>query len=387
MKQRWFVVFVLAAFTTVGLMPLIAQAAAGWQQVSPNGFGNAQNDVVCTLTSFGGQLYAATHNANNQGAGIWRTSGGSTWTQVMAGGFGDVNNVGIDHLFEFNGQLYAGTWVEAGTGGEVWRSNNGSNWTRVVSQGFGDTTNGEVFRFTAFNNMLYASTWSYTDTHGAEIWRTSTGNAGEWVQVVANGFNNDANNAAVLSFQSFDGYLYAGTWNSATGGEIWRTNNGTTWTQVNTDGFGSSNNRGISALAVFNGALYASTVGKAGSAGVSVWRCQTCDGSDWTQVVANGFGDVATRLSSALEVFNGHLYLVVGNSSTGMQVWRSSTGENGTWEQVGSGGLGDATNTQPYWDNSVTVFNQRLYIGTTNWNKGGAVWASLYDLFLPLVLK
>ena len=38
------------------------------------------------------------------------------------------------------------------------------------------------------------------------------------------------------------GYLYAGTWNEVTGGQIWRYD-GTDWEEVVADGFGSLNNR------------------------------------------------------------------------------------------------------------------------------------------------
>jgi hypothetical protein len=85
----------------------------------------------------------------------------------------------------------------------------------------------------------------------------------------------------------FNGYLYAGTYasmgNLDAGGEIWRTNDGTTWTQVNTDGFGDPDNDAISSSAVFDGYLYAGTGND--TTGGQVWRCSTgsgCDeNSDW----------------------------------------------------------------------------------------------------------
>ena len=298
-----------------------------------------------------------------------------------ANGLGDPNNHSIVHLTEFNGNLYASTnnWdntLNNTHGGQILRSSNGLNWTSVVTQGFGDPTNGEIDRFAVFNNQICASTESYTTTHGAEIWCSSTGNSGDWTRAATNGFGN-ANNSYVGALETFNGYLYAGTanWNrttmTTTGSEVWRTNNGITWTQVSTSGFGTTDNNFIAALKSFNGYLYASPGSLSGN-GAQVWRCQACDNSDWTKVVDNGFGNVGTHRCSTLEVFDGRLYCGVDNDITGMEVWRTTDGTN--WNQVGFAGFGDSNNTGPGWYNSVAVFNNRLYIGTLNSANSGEIW-------------
>lgn len=341
-----------------------------WGQVNPSGFGDRASGMIGALAAFNGQLYAGAGNAN--GAQIWRRAG-TSWSPVITNGLGITHNAGIDHLYPFDGLLYASTGNEM-DGGEVWRSSNGLNWTRVVTQGFGDLTNVEVMRFAVFSDTLYASTWSYTTTHGTEVWRSSTGNTGDWSRVVTNGFNGDTNNGVVLAFELFNGYLYAGTMNSATGGEVWRSSTGSagSWTQANVDGFGSAGNIGVSALSAFDGYLYAAVHTSFGSGGAQVWRCQTCDGSDWTKVVDNGFGNVNTRRMPALEVFGNNLYLAIGNTNNGLEVWRTANGTH--WEQVGFNGFGDVRNNATYWDNAVTVFNNGLYIGTINYATGGQIW-------------
>ena len=352
-----------------------APGVPGWVQSNINGFGDRANSHILSLTPFGGYLYAGTYNWSGNGTQLWRKGDGGDWTAVITDGFGSAYNAGIDHLIEFNDYLYAGTWADEVNGGEIWRSSNGVNWTRVVRRGFGDPTNGEVFRLAVFSDTLYAATWSYATDHGAEIWRSGTGIAGDWIRVVTNGFG-DASNQ-IVAMDVFNGYLYAGTynWNSATitstGGAVWRTNDGTTWTQVSTNGFGTGNNNAVSALATFNDYLYASTIYYPG-AGAQVWRCQVCDGSDWQKVVDNGFGNANTRGMSALQIFNGYLCFIVGNSTTGTEVWRTANGTN--WEQMGFAGFGDSNNYAPYWDNSVAVFNNRLFIGTCNYANGGEVW-------------
>jgi hypothetical protein len=366
-----------------------------WLQSNLNGFGNPQNANALSLESFGGFLYAGTYNPDGgNGAQVWRFS--SSWAAVRTDGFGAAANVGIDDLIEFKNNLYAGTW-NGTDGGQVQRSGNGTTWAPVTSPGFGDPTNGEIFGFAVFSDTLYASTWSYTSTHGTEIWRSSTGDSGSWARVVSNGFG-DANNGAVTAMGVFNGRLYAGTDNrnfttgSSTGAEVWRSDTGDSndWAQVNTDGFGTANNVAVSALAEFDGRLYASTATESG-AGAEVWRCQVCDNSDWQRVVANGFGNNDTGDLSALEVFDGQLYFIVGNSTTGLEIWRSDTGDSGDWEQVGFSGLGDSNNRAPYWNNSVAVFNNVLFLGTVNGANGGEVWHNLslpdQSVYLPALLR
>jgi hypothetical protein len=55
--------------------------------------------------------------------------------------------------------------------------------------------------------------------------------------------------------------------------EVWRTTDGTTWTQANPDGFGNSNNSGTylnNNVTVFSNGLYIGTSN--GSSGGQVWQ-------------------------------------------------------------------------------------------------------------------
>ncbi len=185
-------------------------------QANVPGFGDPKNNSVTTIASFDNHLYAATYNYQERGTQLWRLDS-LDWTAVFTNGFGNPHNVAIDHLFDFNGHLYAGTW-NAINGGELWRNGDGLSWTQVISWGFGDPTNGELTHFTTFSNTLYVATWSYTTTHSTEVWRSDDDLA--WTRVVSNGFNDDPNNAAVYSFETYNGYLFASTRNLTTGGEV-----------------------------------------------------------------------------------------------------------------------------------------------------------------------
>jgi hypothetical protein len=348
--------------------------AYDWEQVNTSGFGEVGNDTIQALSTFGCSIYAGT--SNDAGAQLWRSTDGESWTSITTDGFGDVKNLAVDHLYEFDGSFYAGTQnadnPSQSNGGEVWRSDSGDagTWNQVVWGGFGDSVNGGIYRFIAFNNQLYASTFSWdTSTQGGEIWRSSSGDSESWSQVVSDGFS-DSNNAAVLSFAVFNGYIYAGTQNIVSGGEVWRsdTGNDASWEQVNTDGFGTIYNKSIPALAAFDGYLYAVT---RNDNGVQVWRCQTCDqASDWTNVSGN-FDDCDQV--SGLEVYKQSLYLVAGSNTNGLEVWRTSNGT--TWDQIADGGFGDSSNQYTFRDNAFTVFDHGLFVGTYNGVDGGEIWA------------
>jgi len=278
-----------------------APGVPGWRQANISGFGSSNNWGAWSLGTFGDALYASTGNFAS-GAEVHRLSSGS-WEQVVSGGFGDSSNVAVDWFAEFNGDLYAGTWND-GNGGQIWRSatGNSGSWSRVVNGGFGDTDNSEVMTLSPFDGYLYAGTWS-TTIHGAEIWRSSTGDSGSWSQVVGEAVFGDSDNVAIMSFEVFGDRLYAATYNETTGGEVWRTDNGTTWNQVNADGFGNANNIRVISLETFGGQLYAGTWNS--TDGGAIWR--TANGMDWEWVVNDGFGDVNNIDIASLVAFDGDL--------------------------------------------------------------------------------
>lgn len=352
---------------------------AGWRQININGFGDLQTQSAVALAEFRGDLYVGT--STWRGAGerrIMRSHDGKQWEEVLGSAFGASYNYRVNHLIEFKEQLYAGTrnwnWdTEQEEGAAIWRSADGTTWSPVVTDGFGDPINGQIHQFAVFSDTLYAGTWSY-GTHGAEIWRSSTGNSGEWTRVVDNGLGNGSN-GAVMSFEVFHGVLYAAIYNTDHGAEIWRTENGVNWTKAMTGGFGDADNGGVFSLAQFHGALYAGVHNyqESDNPGAELWRCQQCDGNDWQQVpIAKGFGEVDNFAIEGLFPFGDALYAFTGNAVSGMTIWRTNDGTN--WQQVGENGLGDNNNYYPYYDNSVTTWRGQLYVGTWNDANGGELW-------------
>ncbi len=350
-----------------------------WKQINLNGFGQRAN-ALAVLTPFSNTLYAGTLNAVT-GAQVWRLNG-ANWTPVLTSGFGVTSNVGIEDLAVFNDQLYAGTRNSA-NGAEIWRSSDGVAWMQVVSQGLGDPRIGRVTTLASFNGAMFAGTWSLTDTYGAEIWQSSTGDPGAWTRVITNGFD-DTRNVAVMAMRVFSDALYVGVRSypgaapDKDGADLWRFD-GSSWTKVITDGFTGAETHVIAALEVFNGALYAGT-GRYNESnqtylGGQVWRCsQTCElSTNWSWVTSTHLAEV-----SALQAFGGHLYLLGSNPQTGIEVWRT---DGNTWEQVGFAGLGDSNNigtigggAYDHLPNRFAVHDNRLYLGLFNDANGAEVW-------------
>jgi Tol biopolymer transport system component len=338
----------------------------GWQQVNTDGFGNLQNAGVSALEVFGDRLYAGASNWI-AGGQIWRLEEDGQWIHVSETGFGDgTTNAAIIDLAVFQGQLYAGTgWY--GVPGQVWRSSDGTNWNSVTTDGFDTVENIAVTNFIVFQNMLYAGTGSVNGS--AQIWRSATGDSDSWTQVAPDGSGLTGN---VTGLAVYDGELYAAvepTFESGASVQVWRSSNGSDWTTVINDGFGSGQNVSVGGFAQFGGYLYLGT--RNDTTGAQLWR--TLDGTNWQQVVGNGFGDLNNVKIEALLAYNGLLYAATNNSSMGLQIWRSADGL--WWEQVAANGFGNSGNSATLWNSATLEYQGQILLGTWN-NNGGEVWES-----------
>lgn len=286
------------------------------------------------------------------------------WKQVNINGFGKHSTNGVNSLEIFNGQLYASAsnWD---LGAQLWRSDDGMNWVSVSEMGFGSVytnTNPAIPDMIEFGGHLYASTaW---DGIPGQIWRSPDGTT--WTQVVEDGFGN-SNNNAITRFIVFNNTLYAATGNSDDGAEIWRSTTGNpgSWVNVVAGGSGDVNNIYINSFATFGGYLYAA--GENPTDGAEVWR--TSNGTTWTQANTNGFGDADNIHIGSIIVFNNMLYASTRNDANGAEIWRSSNGTS--WTQFANGGIDDPDNSKI---ESLYVFDSTLYAVANNNIDGVKVW-------------
>lgn len=157
-------------------------------------------------------------------------------------------------------------------------------------------------------------------------------------------------------------------------GQLWATDGAAFW-PVMQDGFGDPANRGVMALASFNGWLYAGTANYA--TGYEVWKLAGPRDEAPRRVVQYGGPDPRNDIAGTMTVFNGHLYvgslIFLGfnfetlNGFKGFDLIRIRTDDS--WEtSIGPGALSDIGSGFDRWSNaycwSMEPHEGWLYLGT-----------------------
>lgn len=87
-----------------------------------------------------------------------------------------------------------------------------------------------------------------------------------------------------------------------------------------------------------------------------------------------------------LITFHDQLYAFVSNGATGIEVWRSPDGVH--WTQTALDGFGDSNTTWTLWSNSLAIFNDALYVGTSaEQGSGGKIWQMLNNVYLRQLMR
>jgi len=240
-------------------------------------------------------------------------------------------------------------------------------WAKFPPDGFGDANNKVLGDWIEFEGYLYVGVANFAT--GLEVWRTSGGDLETWSQVGADGFG-DPSNIEVAQFEEFQSEVYASVDPDGAIARIFRSSDGVAWHQIGADGFGDAANW-RACLYSFGSYLMAFTDN--GATGMEIW---TWDGSTWTQRMSDGIdGDPGNFLSEgcppdqSFTEFNGYLYVSTSNIG-GTELWRSSDGVN--WNRANDDGFGDAMNTA----SDMVEFNGDLYAVTSNSATGFEVWRS-----------
>ncbi|MHB8897001.1 MAG: IPT/TIG domain-containing protein, partial [Candidatus Geothermincolia bacterium] len=261
-------------------------------------------------------------------------------------------------------------------GCEIWRTAAAggppfTDWVQVNVNGFGSASNAGASSMVNYANHLFVGI--YNSSTGCQIWRSAAAGGPpytDWVQFIDDGFG-DVNNRDASTMTVFDTLIFVGTYNSNTGGELWRTN-GASGQQVNADGFGDQHTYAVDSLAVHNSALYA------GTSSCEIWRTAAVGGppyTDWAQVNTDGFGDSYNDEATAIASVGSYLYVGTWNTTNGGEVWRGW--ENATppftWTKASQSGFGDADNDGVL---SLILHGGELYAGTRNNVTGCQVFKS-----------
>ncbi|MBP7961694.1 MAG: alkaline phosphatase [Caldilineaceae bacterium] len=313
-----------------------------------------------------------------------------TWTQVNEGGFGIGVGTGAEPFASEEGfevavyadHLYVGMEADNTLGARLWRTVNGSpddqdDWQEVIAidgKPFGHaniTQNDHIDSLAGFNGYLYASTANGgTSTYGTQVWRSATGDPNSWTQVNTDGFGT-IYNVNFKDMQVFDNHLCGGTVN-ASGTQVWCTSNGTDWAQKNVGGFGTTANGGTYSGLVFKDALYFGTGGWTSTDVASLYRTLDLDADrpEWTQVFEGPVGSIRVDILGEL---NDYIY-ISHVSPNGMVILRSPTGNPDSWTQVNIPSMdGDKRNSGTIVDGGTT-FDGHIYVGVYNTTTGVEVW-------------
>jgi len=275
------------------------------------GFGDGWNAYIHSMTWYGDHLYCGTFRANmclkrrqtlappqwpvwpvrcpedafelDLSAEIWRFSPATAqWERVLKAPVvegrdgGDVpREIAYRGMVGFQGKsdskpaLYVGTFATTrAPGPQILRSENGRDFQPVCKPGMG-YDGISSFRFLVpFKGKLYTSPVGSTRNIANEskypmVLESEDPASGEWREVSAPGFG-DPNNTVIFNVASFNGFLYAGTFNHVNGCQIWKSDcEGPApyeWKKVL--GYGAYRgqwNEGVLSMLEFNGALYIGT--------------------------------------------------------------------------------------------------------------------------------
>lgn len=338
-----------------------------WEIVMNNGFGEGnENRTITSLVVFKDYLYASVYNPTD-GVKIFRSFDGKDWSQVNENGFGNSSHTSAV-LFTDNNYLYAGTTGDGGISGfKLLKTSNGTDWVQIGEDGFGDVNNYAIQAITSFQGKIYISVF-YIDFDtfdmGVRIYRIDSDSS--WTKVNEEGFG-DSNNAMCYTMNVFNDQLYVGTFHAIQGPEIWRSQNGANWSRVIYNGFGEINGHFFSSIFSFHQQIYASMMSETG---FELWRSNSGDEGSWDQVGEDGFGDINNIATSFSPVIvNDRIYFGTGNESLDLaKIYTSQDGEN--WAEEDNSSFVDAGD-EGIW--TGTFFKNRIYFAISNEDIGARI--------------
>ncbi|MGI8419564.1 MAG: beta strand repeat-containing protein [Candidatus Levyibacteriota bacterium] len=334
-----------------------------------------------------------------------------SWSKVSQATAGTIGappnaNTGIASISAsvvYNGSLYVGTYGVATGSAEIYRYNNGNSWTRVShpteSGRIGVTTAttniASISAMTVYNGSLYVGT---SKTNSAEVYRYNGGTSWTVINTTVGSFDNFTTGIdGVSSMVVNGGRLYIGT-SEPTKAEIYSyggdTGPAVFLTTVLTSGrFASTTaNDKVTAMASYNGSLYAATQKGNGQAELLQYKDGNGTGTSWLPV--NGAGSPTCSVAAAgrfcfsgttvtgitaitsMVVYNGRLYLGMRAAGAGNLMYlEDNTGVSATTPDnlfvrimnasgtVANGGTSAIDSVS-----SMAVYNGNLYVGTEKAN-------------------
>lgn len=283
-----------------------------FDQIATDGNGDPMNNYAWSVSQFKDSLYV----------GSGRNILYQVFLQLKAQGILPPT-FNMDSITQPSGAIGSKKWA-ADMAAQIWRY-DASGWTRVYRADVEDISGtGTVYgprasgframlTFTDRNgkNALYAANGSQLPAYSDDtslLFKSTSGTA--WRVVATPALGSDSRSMAI-----HEGFLCVGL-SSAVGtkAQIWASNlpgdDPSTWQLIGD--FTDSGNSAVVSMASFNGFLYAGTFNH--TDGYQVWKGESTIVDDimsvnWTKIVENGAGDKANMFAGTMKVFKNYLYV------------------------------------------------------------------------------
>jgi hypothetical protein len=271
---------------------------------------------------------------------VWKSADGVNWTLITGAApfskrLRHVAFVMNDKLWVMGGQVPDGAngtlWAL-----DAWSSVNTAAWTKELTGGLGATYLAQIVQQSDRVTLVGGIQRGYSNN----VWRTLNGS--DWTELSAHAQFSPRATRGV----SFDGHVWIiggatteGTQSGARSNEIWRSDDGTDWTRVATQGTIFSPRDGH-CVVVFNDKLWVigGWDGEIGAGGTQtrlndVWSSD--DGVTWTKHDPTGGVIFAPVVGHDVVAFQNKLWVIAGNvqnDTDSSEVWSSDDGD--TWTPV-----------------------------------------------------
>jgi hypothetical protein len=243
------------------------------------------------------------------------------------------------------------------------------DWSRVARGGFQpgyNNTQGQAACSVEYDGSLYVGTRNLT---GCQIWRYD---GSSWTELISDGFG-DGENRAATSMAVYNGNLFVGTYRQSGHCQVWRFD-GASWAKVSNGTVETATNTTVSSMAAFSGRLVVGT-GNLSGCGVLAY-----DGAAWVAQTTDGWANASNVQASSMAVYDGYLFVGTQNYTDGCEVHRWDGTSPWTTPVGGAGvphGFGETNNADASAMAVWTDTTSKLWVGTRNDTSGAAIWT--YD--------
>ena len=287
-------------------------------------------------------------NASSANNDVWRSpDGGATWDRLTPEDPTKKFPPRYEHAsVAAGGEIYVigglnpntASALERGVLNDVWKSSDGVAWSQVTTSTGGRFTKQSSHRSIFFSRDIYVIGGEDNDLAPLrDVWKSRTGTGWEKLTVTISGgtpFPRRSQFDAVVMENSI--YVVGGRLTGGnTDNNVWRSSNGSAWSQVTTSTGDNFTKRRSHTAAALDGVLY--VIGGVDTTYRNdVWESAD-NGANWTTVAANQ--QALGRAGHGSVVLNGALYVIGGSRGFGSgteylnDVWKSANGGL-TWKNV-----------------------------------------------------